>query len=93
MLKWRLLRLGKPLARMVGMKRLPALLFLALLGSGYALVLSLSAPLAYSDDEKLKDALEDKLLAGEWIYDDIEAGYAQAEKAGKPLLVTFKCVP
>ena len=30
---------------------------------------------------------------GFWIYDDLEAGYAQAKKDDKPLLVSFRCVP
>ena len=28
-----------------------------------------------------------------WVYDDLEAATAKAEKTGKPLLVTFRCVP
>jgi serine protease Do len=28
-----------------------------------------------------------------WIYNDIERGFAEAEKAGKPLLVVLRCVP
>ena len=27
---------------------------------------------------------------GEWIHEDIEAGYAQAKATGKPLLVAFR---
>ncbi len=38
--------------------------------------------------ERLKDH-----AAGFWIYDDIDAGYAKAAKTGKPLLVSFRCVP
>jgi hypothetical protein len=39
--------------------------------------------------DKLKQALGDKVSA-DWIYEDIEAGYALAKKTGKPLLVTFR---
>lgn len=28
-----------------------------------------------------------------WIYDDLAAGFAAAEQSGKPLLVSFRCVP
>lgn len=38
--------------------------------------------------KRLKDRAADF-----WIYDDIDAGYAQAATTGKPLLVSFRCVP
>ena len=28
-----------------------------------------------------------------WIYNDIEAGFAEAKKSGKPLMVVLRCVP
>jgi hypothetical protein len=28
-----------------------------------------------------------------WIYDDAERGFAEAERAGKPLLVVLRCIP
>src|SRR5215203_6484785 len=28
-----------------------------------------------------------------WIYNDYERGFAEAKKAGKPLLVVLRCVP
>ncbi|MGH7202352.1 MAG: Trx7/PDZ domain-containing (seleno)protein, partial [Planctomycetaceae bacterium] len=28
-----------------------------------------------------------------WIYNDVEAGFREAKRSGKPLLVTFRCVP
>ena len=28
-----------------------------------------------------------------WIYDDVDKGYARAAETGKPLLVSFRCVP
>jgi hypothetical protein len=43
--------------------------------------------------DSLKDALEDFLVSDDWIYEDIDAGYAEAKKSGKPLLVSFRCVP
>ena len=48
---------------------------------------------AVAKDSPLKDALQDDLVTGDWIYEDMAAGYAKAEKTGKPLLVSFRCVP
>ena len=45
------------------------------------------------DKDKLRDALGDKSLAGAWIYDDVDAGFAEARKTGKPLMVVLRCVP
>ena len=45
------------------------------------------------EDPALKDLLEDDAVAEAWIYEDLDAGYAQARKTGKPLLVCFSCVP
>ncbi len=28
-----------------------------------------------------------------WIYDDLEQGFSTAKTSGKPLLVSFRCVP
>lgn len=38
--------------------------------------------------ERLKDQ-----AAEFWIYDDIDAGYSLAADTGKPMLVSFRCVP
>lgn len=29
-------------------------------------------------------------LVGEWIYDDMAAGFAEAKKTGKPLMIVFR---
>ena len=57
------------------------------------LFLAFAAALFAKDDVRLKDALQDDLVAASWIYDDIERGYAEARKSGKPLLISFRCVP
>jgi hypothetical protein len=49
-----------------------------------------SAVLAQND---LRKNLKDTNVADHWIYDDIAAGFADARESGKPLLVTFRCVP
>jgi hypothetical protein len=43
--------------------------------------------------QRLRDALKDNALAGTWIYDDVEAGYAESGRTGKPLMVVIRCVP
>lgn len=55
------------------------------------LVLSLPAPA----DPGLRDRLKDAHAEGEpqWIYNDLAAGFAKAKESGKPLFVTFRCVP
>ena len=45
---------------------------------------------AFADDTPpLMTDLDDFVAEG-WIYDDIEAGYAQARESGKPLLIVFR---
>lgn len=48
-----------------------------------------------ADDKALRKRLEDLNAekADHWIYNDIEAGFAEAKKTGKPLFITFRCVP
>ena len=40
--------------------------------------------------EQLRTALKDDAVKGDWIYDDLPAGYAEAKKSGKPMLVVFR---
>jgi len=44
------------------------------------------------DKDKLRQALGDDALAGTWIYDDLEAGIAEAARVRKPLMVVLRCV-
>jgi hypothetical protein len=53
----------------------------------------LSAFAPPQDAETLRRALKDVPLEGPWIYDDVEAGFAEARKSGKPLAVFLRCVP
>ena len=39
---------------------------------------------------KLQEALGDDQSSASWIYEDIEAGYAEAKNTAKPLLVAFR---
>ena len=40
--------------------------------------------------EALKTALKDADIPASWIYDDLNAGFAEARKTGKPMLVVFR---
>ena len=42
------------------------------------------------DKEKLRTALKDTELVGNWIYDDLDAGVAEAKKSGKPMMIVFR---
>lgn len=51
----------------------------------------LMAPGAVQDvKERLRQKLKDTAVRGDWVYDDIEAGFAAAKQSGKPLLVVFR---
>ncbi|MGC1272961.1 MAG: Trx7/PDZ domain-containing (seleno)protein [Planctomycetaceae bacterium] len=43
----------------------------------------------------LREALQDEHAVGAegWIYNDVARGFAEAKRTGKPLFVTFRCVP
>ena len=41
----------------------------------------------------LQEKLKDTPIVGDWIYDDLEAGFVEARKTGKPLLAFLRCVP
>ena len=40
--------------------------------------------------EKLKTALKDDAVKGDWIYDDLAAGFVEAKKTGKPVLTVLR---
>jgi hypothetical protein len=42
------------------------------------------------DKVALKASLKEVDIPASWIYDDIDAGFAEAKKTGKPLLVAFR---
>lgn len=62
-------------------------------GIALALLLWCGALLVAGDDVGLRAFLKDEKFAEGWIYEDIDAAYAQATKTGQPLLVCFCCVP
>ncbi len=44
-------------------------------------------------EEKVRDDRQKVMAEGFWIYNDLAAGFAQAKKNGKPLLVALRCIP
>ena len=56
-------------------------------------ILTVTAPSLQAQDAGVKRQQLKDNAADFWIYDDIKAGYAKAAKTGKPLLVSFRCVP
>lgn len=44
------------------------------------------------DNAALQKSLKDDAVHEAWIYNDLDEGFAQARKTGKPLLVVFRCV-
>lgn len=64
-------------------RRVTGALWIALCGT------MIFGTIAGADGPDMKKALGDKVADG-WIYDDIEKGYAEAEKTGKPMLVVFR---
>jgi len=57
-----------------------------------ALLLTASITLA-DDKADLREALKDTEPRGDWIYDDLAKGFAEAKRTGRPLMVVFRCVP
>ncbi len=57
------------------------------------LLMLVSGPLAADEKQELREKLKDAVVKGDWIYDDAAAGFAEAKKTGKPLLVVLRCVP
>lgn len=61
-------------------------------------VLLMTTPLQAAEKteyDKLKETLLDlhAYNADHWIYNDLEAAKAEARRTGKPIFVTFRCVP
>ena len=72
------------------------------LSQWYLLILLMLVPLivrpgvSNADDQtSLKSVLNDSNASDApfWIYNDITAGFAEAKRSGKPLFVTFRCIP
>lgn len=61
---------------------------------GALILLGVGLVATQADEGKaLRSALDDHELQGDWIYDDADAGLAEGRKTGKPVLISFRCVP
>jgi hypothetical protein len=54
------------------------------------LVVGLAFLAAPQEKEKLRAALKDTEVKGDWIYDDLAGGFAEARKSGKPMMIVFR---
>ena len=51
-----------------------------------------AATAAGQSKDALRTKLKDTAPRGDWVYDDLDAGFARATATGKPLLVVLRCV-
>lgn len=66
------------------------------LGFGGSMLLSLMLVAAATAQDRNTRVLNDRsrvLDDGYWIYNNLEKGYEEAKRTGKPLLVVFRCIP
>lgn len=57
-------------------------------GSAYVAICGVL--LAQQSNDALRKKVKDLELAGNWFYDDLEAGFKEARESGKPMLVVFR---
>ena len=53
-------------------------------------VLTALAAATQDSNRQLQQSLNDTEVHASWIYNDVDAGFAEAKKTGKPLLVVFR---
>jgi hypothetical protein len=59
-----------------------------------ASVLVLAAAVAAQDrDTKVRNDRAEFAARDDWVYNDLDAGLAEARKTGKPVLVVIRCIP
>ena len=71
----------------------PRLAICLCLAGGWFGATGLSSAEAQTREEKVRSDREKVQAEGYWIYNKIDEGFAQAKQTGKPLLVTFRCIP
>lgn len=54
------------------------------------MTVALFGALQQGPKEQLRTAIKDMEVRGAWIYDDLDAGFAEARASGKPMLVVFR---
>lgn len=63
---------------------------------GLAVLLFLTAASLTAAEDRKERVLNDRKeveTAGQWIYNDLPKGFAEAARTGKPLLVVIRCIP
>ena len=71
----------------------PPILFRTIALAATVLFVALTASAAEDRRERvLKDRAEVQ-ARGDWVYNDLPQGIAEAKRTGKPLLVVFRCIP
>jgi hypothetical protein len=53
-------------------------------------LLATRAAAQQDSNRQLRQSLKDTDVHASWIYNDVGAGFAEAKKTGKPLLVVFR---
>jgi serine protease Do len=61
----------------------------------FAIIVTLVVVTAQAQDRETKVRSDREQLQGSevWIYNDLEEGFKEAKRTGKPLLVTLRCIP
>jgi serine protease Do len=55
--------------------------------------LSLNIRAAENRDTKVRNDKSKVEATGKWIYNDLEKALNEGRRAGKPILVTLRCIP
>jgi len=66
--------------------------FLAVV-SGVLVLISVTVNAAEDRRERVLNDRKEVETAGQWVYNDLPKGFAEASRTGKPLLVVLRCVP
>lgn len=56
-------------------------------------VVVFSAPAAEDRRERVLNDRKEIEASGQWIYNDLPKGFAEASRTRKPMLVVFRCIP
>jgi hypothetical protein len=44
-------------------------------------------------DEQVQDDRKELESRTDWLYNDLDAGFAEAKRSKKPLMIVFRCIP
>lgn len=57
---------------------------------GLAIACTLAASVAHAGQAVTRQSMNDTEVADWWVYDDLNLGFAEARRTGKPLLIVFR---